>query len=475
MGNDVSLKKKLNELWLKIVGDAKIFSLRARIFHSVCFIVLLALLYNIPFNYAIDLPGIALESFFLLLVTSLLYYNSRIRRKISVSINLALLVSYGFFAVNYFLNSGIHGPTDLFFLLMLIFSIAIARVNQYKIWISLNFLLAMGLHFLQYLYPQWFPDTYTSRLYAFVDISSGYLVVSVMTLYCMTYIRRHYEAEKNSAEAKSRSIEEQNRQILKQNLELQRLNSEKNKLMSIIAHDLRSPLGSIQNSLEIITEYDLEIEDKQFIERELLLKTKKTSAMLTKLLSWSKSQMTGISVFPGRYNLADLLKNTLENETSIAAQKRIYVDSVIDPSIEIYADADMMELIIRNLVGNAIKFTENGGSVSISTAKKDKDCWICIRDTGTGIPLEKQKEIFSLTAKSTFGTENEKGVGLGLLLCKEFITAQAGRIWYESQPGSGTAFYVAIPLFNEQSQDLAPVLDSSAVTSCTPATAISQD
>jgi two-component system sensor histidine kinase/response regulator len=458
MANKTSFKDKVNNFWLNIIGTADEFSLQARIFHSVSFFVVIALVYNIPFNYAIDLPHIALESFFLLLVISLLYYNSRVLRNVTVSTTLTIFFANLFFVINYFINSGVNGPTDLFFLLTLILSIAIARTDQYKIWIPVNLVLMMGLHVTQYLYPQWFPDTYSSRFNTFVDISSAYLVVAILTLYCITYLRRHYESEKSSAEAKSKAIEEQNDRILKQNLELQRLNSEKNKLMSIIAHDLRSPLGSIQNSLEMMTEYDLGKEDKQYIERELLQTTKKTSAMLAKLLSWSKAQITGISVFPGRHNLSMLLENTLQNEKSIAAQKRIELNSNIDPFIEIYADADMMELVVRNLVGNAIKFTKSGGSIYIDTKIKDTECWICIRDTGTGIPLERQDEIFSLTAKSTYGTENEKGLGLGLLLCKEFITAQEGRIWYESEPGKGTTFFISIPLFANQNGALSLVL-----------------
>jgi two-component system sensor histidine kinase/response regulator len=458
MNNISSVKHKLNSIWLTITGLPEHFILRARIFHSVCFIAGLALLYNVPFNYAIGLPKIALESLFLLVVVGLLYYNSRVKNNVSTSICLALLAVHVTFAINYFINSGVNGPTDVFLLLSIIVIIAIAPVRHYKFWIPLNLVLGMGLNLTEYLWPELVPFTYTNRFNQFIDLSSANLVVVLVSFYCITYIRRQYEIEKKSAEAKSNAIEEQNVRILKQNLELQRLNAEKNKLMSIIAHDLRSPLGSIQNSLEIITEYDLESEDKQYIERELLQTTKKTSAMLSKLLSWSKSQITGISVFPASHNLAELLENTLETEKSIAAQKKIDLYSRIDPEISIYADGDMMELIVRNLVGNAIKFTQSGGSIFIETQKNENECWLFIRDTGTGIPTDKQGEIFSLTAKSTYGTENEKGLGLGLLLCKEFIVAQGGNIWFESAPGAGTIFYISIPLFEAEKSDVAPLL-----------------
>lgn len=445
-----SLRHKANSFWNQIVGSPEEFILRARIFHSICFIIALALLYNIPFNYAIDLPMVGFESFLLFLLVGWMYYNSRVRKGFNLSVMLGLLLTNFTFGFNYLVNSGINGPTDLFLLLTLIITLTISPVEQYKYWISLNVVITIGLHIVEYLWPDMVPYTYTSRFNQFIDVLSANVVVLLLSFYCITYIRRHYESEKKSAEVKSSAIEEQNARILKQNLELQRLNAEKNKLMSIIAHDLRSPLGSIQNSLEIITEFELESEDKQFIERELLQTTKKTSAMLSKLLSWSKSQITGISVFPECHNVAQLLAATLETEKSIAAQKNIDLRVNIDPQIHIYADGDMMELVVRNLVGNAIKFTRNGGEIFVSTRLKENECWLCIKDNGTGIPTEKQSEIFSLTAQSTYGTENEKGLGLGLLLCKEFITAQSGNIWFESIPGEGTTFYISIPLFKEE-------------------------
>jgi two-component system, sensor histidine kinase and response regulator len=458
MSRIASLKDKISELWVIVTGSSEHFILRARIFHSVCFIVAIALVYNIPFNYAIDLPEIGFESLVLLIIVCIVYYNSRVNNRVSVSINIGLLATHVAFAINYFINSGIHGPTDLFLLLSLVIIIAIAPVEHYKFWIPINLTTTLGLHLTEYYHPDLVPFTYTDRFNQFVDITSANIVVILLSFYCITYIRRQYEREKRSAELKSSAIEEQNIRILKQNLEFQRLNAEKNKLMSIIAHDLRSPLGSIQNSLEIITEYDLGSEDKQFIEKELLQTTKKTSAMLSKLLSWSKSQITGISVFPARHNLAKLLDNTLETEKSIAAQKKIELTSTIDPAIDIYADGDMMELVVRNLVGNAIKFTRSGGSIFISTEKKETECWLCIRDTGIGIPGAKQDEIFSLTAKSTYGTDNEKGLGLGLLLCKEFINAQSGNIWFETEPGIGTSFYISIPLFRDQTNEESLIL-----------------
>ena len=112
----------------------------------------------------------------------------------------------------------------------------------------------------------------------------------------------------------------------------------------------------------------------------------------------------------------------------------------------VLADRDMLQLVIRNLVNNAVKFTEPGGQIGIDAKIQDGICLITISDTGKGIPFEMQKDLFSLAIKSTFGTQNEKGVGLGLSLCKEFTELQNGTIRFESEPGKGTRFFISFKL-----------------------------
>nr|WP_295925026.1 HAMP domain-containing sensor histidine kinase [uncultured Dyadobacter sp.] len=442
-------RSSLYRLWSKLSGDPLEFPLNARIFHSVCLISIFALSYNVPFNYAIGLPKIALASLVVLLIAVALYYASRFRNYVSVSILLANIVVISLFVVNYFLNSGMRGPTDLFFMLSLLISIAISPSDQYKIWIPINVTILMLLNLMEFYYPYLVPDTYTNHSNRFVDHMSAYAVVAAITYFCIDYIRNSYEQEKASALEKSRAIEKQNEQIVKQNEELENLNAEKNKLMSIVAHDLRSPLGSIQNFLELLTQHDLDEEQKLDIENDLLNSTKNTMAMLSKLLDWSKSQLHGVSTHLEYLNLNTLFESTLNLERNIAARKSISLESYFDPSASIYADSDMMQLILRNIVGNAIKFTPMGGRITIRGEMLDNHCQISVCDNGIGISPEKQKSIFSLHVESTFGTNNEKGAGLGLVLCMEFIKAQNGKIWLESEPGQGTCFYISIPMFNK--------------------------
>lgn len=442
-------KDSIYRTWINLSGDPSVFPLNARIFHSVCLISTFALLYNVPFNYAIGLPDIALANLVVLLITVGIYYASRFKNLVSISTLLANIVGLALFVVNYFLNSGLFGPTDLFFLLFLLLSIAISPADQYKVWIPINVAILVILNLVEFYYPHLVPDTYTTRPNRFVDHISAYAVVAAITYFCIDYIRGSYEREKLSTLEKSKAIELQNFQIVKQNEQLEKLNAEKNKLMSIVAHDLRSPLASIQNFLELLTQHELDEEQKLDIENDLLNSTKNTLAMLSKLLDWSKSQLHGVSAHMEYLNIQALFESTLNLERDIAARKNISLDYYFDPSAGIYADGDMMQLILRNIVGNAIKFTGIGGHIMVKAEAQGNNCLISVEDDGIGMSEKKQLSIFSLNVESTFGTNNEKGVGLGLMLCMEFIKAQNGKIWLESMPGKGTCFYISVPMFDK--------------------------
>jgi two-component system sensor histidine kinase/response regulator len=181
------------------------------------------------------------------------------------------------------------------------------------------------------------------------------------------------------------------------------------------------------------------------LENELLEATNSTMDMLTNLLQWSRSQMEGSSVNLLKLNLLAAITSTLEMGKTQAEKKDITFNYVIEPGITVVADTDMLQLVVRNLVSNAIKFTPNGGIININAALLQQECKITVSDNGKGIDPQKQENIFSINAKPTFGTNNEKGVGLGLLLCKEFIERQGGRIGFESISGRGSSFFIFIP------------------------------
>lgn len=438
----------INRLWIRLTGSTAEFPLEFRIFHALCLIAILALAYNVPFNYLIGLPYIALLSLATLIIFSILYYRSRYRGKVKTTITIFTIIGNLLFAINFIYNSGTYGPTDLLMGLCILLVLCVVPRNQQKMWIAVNLSIIIGMHLAEYFHPEWIPNSYVSRESRFWDLSSAYVVVIIVVYYTITYLRRNYDHEKRSASEKANAIELQNRHITKQNHDLERINSEKNKLMSIIAHDLRSPLSNIQNYLELVTEYELDTAERRMVEGDLLKVTRRTIDMLGKLLVWSKAQMDGVNVKLSYVNLRDALFNTIELEKAIALKKDISLTTELNWGIKIVADSDMLQLVIRNLISNAIKFTTAGGQISFKAKQIGSECWLIIRDSGIGMSMEKQSELFSLQAQSTFGTDNEKGVGLGLLLCKEFTELQGGRIWVESSPGEGTAFFVSMPAGN---------------------------
>ncbi|WP_185731461.1 sensor histidine kinase [Larkinella rosea] len=262
-------------------------------------------------------------------------------------------------------------------------------------------------------------------------MASTYLV-GIVLIYLATYFfRKAYKAEQRLVEEKSAMLEE--------------LNAEKNKLFSIISHDLRSPLASVQHYLEILGETEVDDIQKRKIEADLLHVVGNTQDMLNNLLGWSTSQMGGKKASITHVNIFSVLRPILEIYKPLAIKKTIRLTHAVDESLWVRADHNMLELILRNLVGNALKFTPFGGSIRIEAVKSKPDIRIEIKDNGDGISDEDKAYLFSLKSRSTYGTNNEKGVGLGLFLCKEYAEEQNGKLWFESEQGIGTSFFLALP------------------------------
>lgn len=268
-----------------------------------------------------------------------------------------------------------------------------------------------------------------------MDFGYVYFFTLIIIYFILTSIITSYNRERLLAEKRAEQLEI--------------ANQSKNKLFSILAHDLRSPLNSIQSFLEISMEVEIEEEEKRSINSSLLKETKYTGQMLINLLSWSKTQMEGASVKLLVLNLEWALETTLLLQTSLAEEKGLILNNKLLPNLYVIADSDMLELIVRNLLNNAIKFTPPGGQITISSEVHGKECWIKIQDTGIGIDKVDFGHIFSLNSQSTYGTNQEKGVGLGLVLCKEFIELQEGRIWVESTLNVGTTFFISLQISSQ--------------------------
>jgi two-component system sensor histidine kinase/response regulator len=428
----------LQPFWTKIIGEPIHFSLEARIFNSICFISAIGLSFGIINNFLIGAQQIVMVMVPVLACVVFSYYNARYNKKLNSSFVLYMVATNVLIIVNFRYNSGINGPAILIFILSYFLTISIVPPKQFWFWIILNLSVVISLLFVNYKYPNLIISSYHNNISRFVDFGFVYFLMAFIILMVTKSIRKSYYSEKELVERKA--------------AELEIANDTKNKLFSILAHDLRSPLTSIQNYLEILSEFRLDNTEKLSIEKELLNSTQYTQQMLSNLLSWSKSQMKGVTVNLTNLNLKEALQGTFKIHQTIAAEKGIYLGNELKNNVSIIADRDMLQLVVRNLINNAIKFTAPGGEINIADDIAGDYCRIIVRDSGTGIPIDKQENIFSLKVNSTYGTKNEKGVGLGLVLCKEFTERQNGKITFESVPGKGTTFYVSFkiyPSFND--------------------------
>lgn len=227
---------------------------------------------------------------------------------------------------------------------------------------------------------------------------------------------------------------------------LHELNKLKDRLFSIISHDLRTPLLSLMDILSMAN--DGMVTDEEF--RSFLPTLTKnigyTSGLVENLLQWSKSQLEGTVINAVHFDIKENVTYLINSFCQLAADKDISIKSNIRVPTMVYADMDMIQAVLRNLISNAIKFCRNGDKITIEAQIKNNMATISITDTGVGVAPENVDKLFGNQSFTTRGTTNEQGTGLGLLLCKDFIEKNGGNIWVESTQGQGSSFYFTLPV-----------------------------
>jgi len=422
----------MDKLWDKLIGYKQTFNIEVRIFHSVCIWVAFAIGVNVPYNFYMGLYIIALLMASIVFGIVGIYYLSRLKRKSGIALILFQVLNHLLLLAIYYYNSGAHGPCYAMYIVSFFISVVIVPKQQYRVWLPLNIVTILCLFYYEAVHPDWIMNSYTDQSARFFDFGFTYFFIAGTIFIVAVNIRNAYHEEHTNALEKTRILLE--------------TNHTKDKLLSVLAHDIKEPLASVQGFLELLVDYQLNDTERVDIERQLLNRTKDTSYLLTNVLAWTKGQMDAVEVKVSSLNLRQTLDNTLKLVQSIAEEKHLAFDYQIDSELCIVADKDLMQLIVRNLAINAVKFTYPGGRIAVHASIEAARCSIQISDTGSGIPIAKQSNIFSLNASSTFGTNKEKGAGLGLVLCKEFTEMQGGHISFTSQENKGSTFYVSMPL-----------------------------
>jgi len=248
------------------------------------------------------------------------------------------------------------------------------------------------------------------------------------------------------------TIQKQNEFIInQQNKELKKLNADKDLFMQILAHDLKSPFNAILGLSELLLE-DISKYDSIKIKNLLNIinqSAKRAYNLLEDLLLWSKSQSGKLIFEPQKIMFTEVCNEIINNQLNLAISKKINLNFLKTEKIFINVDLNMLKTILRNLISNAIKFTHENGNIIVFYEHTQNELTITVSDTGLGIEKKNQEKLWKISEQfTTTGTAGEKGSGLGLLLCKEFVEKHKGQIWVESQPGNGSNFKFTIPLLS---------------------------
>lgn len=238
-------------------------------------------------------------------------------------------------------------------------------------------------------------------------------------------------------------------EIKNSELSLIELNATKDKFFSIIAHDLKTPFNSIIGFSELLVDKVKENDYDKVAEFAgiILQSSKRAMDLLINLMEWSQLQSGRMNFNPEFFDVSMLIDEVMLLLNGIADQKSIIIENQLTKPVLVFADKEMISAVMRNLISNALKFTHTGGCLSISALIKENEVIITVSDNGVGLPEDRINKLFILSESySTPGTNKEKGTGLGLILCNEFIKKNNGLIWVESEIGKGSSFSFSLPL-----------------------------
>jgi signal transduction histidine kinase len=234
-------------------------------------------------------------------------------------------------------------------------------------------------------------------------------------------------------------------EMKKRSLELEQLNQVKDKFFSIISHDLRSPINALAGVLDLLDKGAIRPDELPSAIHELRNRFTYTRALLNNLLDWTLVQMDKMSLKPTRINIKRLVDENVEMIKALDTKNIQFINKVSEDTFAL-GDNNTINLVIRNLISNAQKFTNEGGAINIWAEDIGKEWVIAVSDTGIGMKPEVLNMLFDkINPYSTRGTANEKGTGLGLILCKEFVERNNGRIWAQSVEGTGSTFRFTLP------------------------------
>jgi|GEM_PF-2580719 len=281
----------------------------------------------------------------------------------------------------------------------------------------------------------------------FIAITGMLLIAFGAFLYYLHTIglnRRNFRLARMVQE-RTRDIQHHNEEMIIHEEELKQLNLVKDKLLSVLSHDLRGPLAAVSGLLSLLKSGHLNYHELITQSKRLDTEVHNLTYLLDNLLNWSRTQMQGINLNSENVRLYQVIEANLKILRPITEQKKISIFNQVPKDCSVYTDVNFLNLVIRNLVTNALKFSHEKGEIKITSECKEDDVIVSVIDNGVGMSAEELSKLFNAEIHySRMGTANEAGTGIGLLLCKEFIELDGGKIWAESTEGAGSSFKIQL-------------------------------
>jgi signal transduction histidine kinase len=334
----------------------------------------------------------------------------------------------------YFILNGILAVFFLPLISQLLFSVGLSMVS-YFVLVVINKEYNYQLHttnFFLYLFNQ-----VTAIVFIFYTL---FLIKKESNLYQFGILTTNKALiEKND------KIEKQKAEIEQKAKELDELNSLKNKLFSVISHDMKTPMYALRNLFRSMQQMDMSGREIKTIIPDVVNDLNYTTGLMENLLHWVKNQMHSARVSPDELDLGEVVDETIQIHQLQAATKKITVIPQTEGSVKVVADRDMITLVFRNLLSNAIKYTPEKGSIIIRLVHESPFCRVCVIDNGIGMDQDTLAKIRENSYYSTNGTASESGTGLGLILCRDFLAKNGGKLLIESEPGKGSVFSFTLP------------------------------
>jgi signal transduction histidine kinase len=379
-----------------------------------------------------------------------LYLNSQHKH------NTALIVYFILhpLAASFIFMNGMHLGMDLYFILygilavfflkdaaLMLFTIAFSIVNFFILSVVLNQFLYQLEKINNFLYL-------ANESVAIIFIFYGlYLIKNENNIYQQSILEKNYNLHQKNIQIQlqTEKIKEDASILEKQTIELTELDALKNKLFSIISHDLKAPMYAMRNFFGEVQQRKIPVREVKKMIPGVVNDLTYTTSLMDNLLQWSKAQMQSDAVYPQKVDIGNSVAESIKLLRRQSAAKQITIEFDSAEGVFGFMDKDMLNLVLRNLISNAIKFTPEKGNIKIGVHENCTLVEVYVQDSGTGISPEALKKINGNNFYSTKGTANESGTGLGLKLCKEFMARNGGQLYIESKVGKGSTFSFSLP------------------------------